>query len=237
MYVILDEQSNRSLARSQFFKVFNVQSPSAPCSLKTCAGVKETTGRRAGLPLPSLIECDYIQNNRDEIPTPNAAFHAYLKSLAHLIPDIDPQAPIMLLLGWDIIRVHKVRKQVNGPHNLPFAQKLDLGWVIVGNVCLGSVHRPPTDSAFYTNTTERGHPTLFDPCPNVFCVKEKYSDTQAANHLQTHPEEISNCDTDGLGHNIFKQTTELFQVAQVLNFESERPLSHFHEQNVQEWSC
>ncbi|XP_034384940.1 uncharacterized protein LOC117728244 isoform X1 [Cyclopterus lumpus] len=47
MYVILDEQSNRSLVRSQFFEVFNDQSPSAPYSLKTCAGVKKATGRRA----------------------------------------------------------------------------------------------------------------------------------------------------------------------------------------------
>ncbi|XP_034385776.1 uncharacterized protein LOC117729138 isoform X1 [Cyclopterus lumpus] len=221
MYVILDEQSNRSLLRSQFFEVFNDQSPSAPYSLKTCAGVKKATGRRAcgyivesldrtvSIPLPSLIECDDIPNNRSEIPTLNAAFHhAHLKSVAHLIPDIDPQAPIMLLLGRDIIRVHKVRKQVNGPHNLPYAQKLDLGWIIVGNVCLGRVHKPSTVNAFYTNTTERGRPTLFDPCPNMFRVKEKYSDTQATNHLQTHPEEISNCDVDSLGHNIFKQTKD-----------------------------
>lgn len=221
MYVILDEQSNRSLVRSQFFEIFNDQSPSAPYSLKTCAGVKKATGRRASgyivesldktvsIPLPSLIECDDIPNNRDEIPTPNAAFHhAHLKSVAHLIPEIDPQAQIMLLLGRDILRVHKVRKQVNGSHNLPYAQKLDLGWVIVGNVCLGRVHKPPTVSAFYTNTTERGRPTLFDPCPNVFRVKESYSDTQATNHLQPHFVEIPNCDVDSLGHNIFKQAKD-----------------------------
>ena len=63
-YVILDDQSNRSLARSSFFE---------------------------------------------------------------LIPEVDPTAEILLLLGRDIIRVHKVREQVNGPHNAPFAQCLDLG--------------------------------------------------------------------------------------------------------------
>lgn len=133
----MDEQSNRSLVRSQFFEVFNDQSPSAPYILRACAGVREQTGRRASayevgsldgtvrIPLPSLIECNDIPNNRDEIPTPTAALH--LKSVVHVIPDFDPQAPIMLLLVQDIIRVHKVHKQVNGSHNLPYAQKLDLG--------------------------------------------------------------------------------------------------------------
>ncbi len=155
LYAILDELSNRSLFRSQFFEVFSDQSPSAPYTLRACAGVKESAGRRASgyqvesldgtvrIPLPSLTECNDITNNRDEILTPNVDLHhAHLKSVAYLIPDIDPQSLIMLLLGWDIIRVHKVCKQVNGSHNLPYAQKLDLGWVIVGNVCLGSIHKP-----------------------------------------------------------------------------------------------
>ena len=178
LYAIMDEQSNRSLVRSQFFDMFNDQSPSAPYTLRTCAGVKQSAGRRASgyevesldgtvcVPLPSLIECNDIPNNREEIPTPEVALHhAHLRSVAHLIPDIDQQAPIMLLLGLDIIRVHKARKQVNGPHNLPYAQKLDLGWIIIGNVCLGHVHRPLTISTFHTNTIELQRPTLFDFCP------------------------------------------------------------------------
>ena len=171
--------------------MFSDQSPSAPYTLRTCAGVKETVGRRASgyeiesldgtvrIPLPSLIECNDIPNNRDEIPTPDVArSHPHLKSVAHLIPEQDPQAPIMLILGRDIIRVHKVRKQVNGSHNLPYAQKLDLGWVVVGNVCLGNVHKPLTIKTFHTNIIESKRPTLFQPCPNVFHVKEKYGDIQ-----------------------------------------------------------
>ena len=103
----------------------------------------ESLGGTVKIPLPSLIDCNDIPNNRDEIPTPNAALHhTHLKSVAHLIPDTDRQAPIMLLLGRDIIKVHKVRKLVNGSHNLPYAQKMDLGWVIVGNVCRSSIHKP-----------------------------------------------------------------------------------------------
>ena len=225
-YAILDEQSNRSLARSQFFDIFDDQSPSAPYSLKTCAGLKETIGRRANgykvesldgnisIPLPSLIECNEIPNNRAEIPTPNVALHhPHLKSIAHLIPELDPDAPILLLLGRDIIRVHKVRKQVNGPHDLPYAQKLDLGWVVIGNVCLGNVHTPLTVSAFYTNIGERQRPTLFEPCPNVFQVKERYSDIMIPTHPPAYPEEKLTCEADHVGCTVFRQTKNDNQVA------------------------
>lgn len=65
-----DDQSNMSLARSEFFDMFNIQGPAAPYTLTTCAGVAETAGRRAhgyivesadgkmSWPLPTLIECN-----------------------------------------------------------------------------------------------------------------------------------------------------------------------------------
>lgn len=226
LYAIMDEQSNRSLVRSQFFEMFRDESQSAPYTLRTCAGVKESSGRRASgyevesldgtlhVPLPSLIECNDIPNNREEIPTPEVALHhPHLKPVAHLIPDIDPQAPITLLLGRDIIRLHKVREQVNGSHNQPYAQKLDLGWVIVGNVCLGNVHKPLTVRTFHTNIAEGTRPTLFTPCPNVFHVKEKFSDVQTTNHLLTCCEDQFPCEADHLGCTVFRRTKDDNNVA------------------------
>ncbi|KAJ8364608.1 hypothetical protein SKAU_G00134390 [Synaphobranchus kaupii] len=76
MYAILDEQSNRSLARPEFFHIFDDNSVPSPNTLKTCAGITETAGRRAcgymiesieqkiNLPLPTLVECDEIPDNR-----------------------------------------------------------------------------------------------------------------------------------------------------------------------------
>ncbi|XP_055061241.2 uncharacterized protein [Misgurnus anguillicaudatus] len=209
LYAVMDEQSNRSLVRSQFFEMFHDQSPSASYTLRTCAGVKQSAGRRASgyevesldgavrIPLPSLIECNDIPNNREEIPTPEVALHHVdLRSVAHLI-----------------IRVHKVRKQVNGPHNLPYAQKLDLGWVIVGNVCLGNVHRPLTISTFHTNITERQRSTLFNACPNVFHVKERFSDTQATSEPPAYLEDQPICETDHLGCAVFRRNKDDNQVA------------------------
>lgn len=82
LYVILDDQSNKSLARSMFFDILNLKGPSSPYSLRTCAGTVETAGRRADslqiesmngktcLPLPTIIECNQMPHNRSEIPTP-----------------------------------------------------------------------------------------------------------------------------------------------------------------------
>lgn len=121
--------------------------------------MKETSGRRAEdfvveslngqvtIPLPPLIECNDIHDNRSEIPTPNAALsHPHLVKVAEHIPEVDPTAEILLLLFRDVIRVHKVREQVNGPQNAPFAQRLDLGWVLVGEVCLGNAHKPTVNT-------------------------------------------------------------------------------------------
>ncbi|XP_076862530.1 uncharacterized protein LOC143514793 [Brachyhypopomus gauderio] len=226
VYAILDDQSNRSLVTSHFFDVFSDSSLSSPYTLRTCSGVKQVSGRRATgyevesldgtvrLSLPSLIECNDIPNNRDEIPTPDVALHhPHLKSLAHLIPEVDPNAPIMLLLGRDILRVHKVRKQVNGTHNAPYAQKLDLGWVVVGNVCLGNVHKPPAVCTFFTATSELGRPSLFRRCPNVFHVKENYGGLSTSKHLPACLEEASMCEADHLGCSVFQRTKDDNQVA------------------------
>ncbi|KAI4897604.1 hypothetical protein NFI96_009502 [Prochilodus magdalenae] len=103
-YAILDDQSNRSLARSSVFEMFNIADNTSPYTLKTCAGVSEAVGRRArgfimesadektSLALPTLIECDQIPDNRAEIPTPAAVkYHPHLKSLISKIPPLDPE--------------------------------------------------------------------------------------------------------------------------------------------------
>ena len=111
--------------------------------------------------------------NKSEIPTPEVALaHTHLKHIAPHIPKLDPNAEMMILLGRDMIRVHKVRDQANGPHNAPFAQRLDLGWVIIGEVCLDNAHKP-TLSIFRTHVLQNGRPSLLTPCDNSISVKEK----------------------------------------------------------------
>nr|XP_055056164.1 uncharacterized protein LOC129440699 [Misgurnus anguillicaudatus] len=186
-YAILDDQSNKSLAKSTFFDKFNVIDHASPYTLKTCTGTSEILGRRAkgfiiesindgaSFTLPTLIECNELPDNRAEIPTPDAAWnHAHLKSVAHKIPPLDPDAEILLLLGRDIIEVHKVLEQRNGPRHAPFAQKLALGWVVIGDVCLDGAHKPCKVNTFKTSIFMNGRPSQTEPCENNIQIKEKF---------------------------------------------------------------
>lgn len=131
IYFILNDQSNCSLVRSDFFELFNIGTQPFLYSLKTCAGLVETSGRKAegckfldgktSLPFPPLIECNEILNDQSEIPTPDAAcHHPHLRVIAPHKPELDANAEILILLGRDIVRNHKVRQQVTGPHGAPF---------------------------------------------------------------------------------------------------------------------
>ncbi|XP_073763460.1 uncharacterized protein [Danio rerio] len=217
MYAILDDQSNVSLARSPFFDMFDQHGEVLPYTLKTCSGTVDKMGRRAhgfvieningkvSMPLPSLTECNQIPDNRSEIPTAKAAaVHPHLSHIAGEIPPLNPSADILLLLGRDVIRAHKVRRQVNGPHDAPYAQQLDLGWVIVGDVCLSGAHRPTVNS-YKTNILDNGRPSFLSPCKNRFYTKLKFTtDSPLVQSTQVK---------DELGKCIFKQTTEDEKIA------------------------
>lgn len=185
-YVILDDQSNRSLARTKFFTMFSDFGDKIDYSLSSCSGWSENQGRRSkdyciqaldGSPpieLPPLLECDQIPNQRDEIPTPDVTKHYdHLEDLYDLIPTIKPNVEILLLIGRDVPSVHHVLDQRLGvTRDDPFAQKLRLGWTIIGDVCLDGRHAPKLTSVCKTSIMPSGRPSIMIPCGNDFQVKE-----------------------------------------------------------------
>lgn len=54
----------------------------------------------------------------------------------------------------------------------PFTQRSDLGWVIVGDVCLGNAHKVNV-SVFKTNLLENGRPSYLTPCKSFIKLKDK----------------------------------------------------------------
>ncbi|XP_056410980.1 uncharacterized protein LOC130352649 [Hyla sarda] len=222
MYTVLDEQSNRSLAKTEFFDLFGDKGSPTPYTLKTCSGVVETTGRRANnyiiesldgktkVTLPTLIECDEIPDDMSEIPTPEVArHHPHLVRIADQIPALDPDAAIILLLGRDILKVHKVRKQYNGPHNAPFAQRLDLGWVIVGEVCLDGLHKPEKVNVYRTHLLQNGRTSCLCPCTNSLHIKERLVNPTHHRSIQRCMEDLASTgDTDELGCKVFERTRD-----------------------------
>jgi len=174
--------------------------------------VEPLTGKLS-IALPTLIESNNVPNSRVEIPTPEAAYHhSHMRAMADQIPALDDTAEILLLLGRDILQVHKVRRQYNGPVNAPFAQKHDLGWVIVGDVCLGGAHTPTEVNAFKTCIMDNGRLSYMRPCENLVKIKEDFSQTFQPNSSLPWPRSLKQQEAL-LGAKVFQRTEKDNQLA------------------------
>ncbi|XP_052761860.1 uncharacterized protein LOC128204486 [Mya arenaria] len=189
MYAVIDDQSNRSLVRPEFFDIFLGSFEEMAYSLTSCSGTVNTSGRRASgfivenldgtrcFELPPLTECTQIPDIRAEIPTPEVArAYPHLEDLAEKIPELDDQAPILMLIGRDLAEAHHVLKQRLGPNGCPFAQELSLGWVIIGETCLGKVHVPKMVCVNKTYIREPNRASIFPPCENSLLLKDSLTD-------------------------------------------------------------
>ena len=133
--------------------------------------------------LPTLIECNSIPRNKHEIPTPEMARRfPHLNDVANQIPQLDEIAEIDLLIGRDAPELLKVRDLRNGPRGAPWAQKISLGWTIIGQMRLdlvgGPVHvracRTSILAAYSMENLTETNDYRFLPCPNQFKVKESF---------------------------------------------------------------
>ena len=101
--------------------------------------------------LPQLVECANIPQDKREIVTPEMARQfPHLKEIAEEIPPYDPKAKVEILIGRDAPELLKIRESKNGPKGAPWAQKLDLGWTVSGQMCLDRVGGPIHISAHRT---------------------------------------------------------------------------------------
>ena len=78
---------------------------------------------------------------------------------------------LVLLVGRDLLKAHHVLDQRIGSDSAPYAQKVPLGWTIVGESCLRWCH--PSVNAFKTNILKSGRPSFLEPCTNDIEIKEK----------------------------------------------------------------
>ena len=134
-------------------------------------------------------------------PPDVARAHPHLHQIADQIPKVQSSVDILLLIGRDAPPLHKVRESRNGRGNSPWAQRLDLGWVILGNACLDSVHKPNNHSTFKTHILQDGRPSIFEPCSNLLHIEEP---TSANNHSRKESFFQGKFE-DGLAQNVFQQ--------------------------------
>ena len=197
VYAVMDDQSNASMVTPDLATKLKARDPPERYLLSTCNGERMVKyGHRVSgvlisandvtSKLPTLVECAHIPQDKSEIPTPDMVRRFdQLKNVADHIPPFDPHAKIQILIGRDAPELLKVRVSKNGPKGAPWAQKLDLGWTISGQVCLNRMGGPFHISARRTTLSTPEPLTRADdlpgggglavsPCPNHFQVKEDF---------------------------------------------------------------
>ncbi|XP_015756454.1 PREDICTED: uncharacterized protein LOC107335914 [Acropora digitifera] len=196
----MDEQSNSSLISSKLADELGVSGPEERYFLTACSGTKETKyGRRvtdvviqsisgATANLPTLIECGNIPQDKRGIPAPETARRfPHLQEIFNEVSPLDETADMHLLIGKDAPELLKVREFRNGPKRTPCAQRLSLGWTIIGQMCLdlagGPTHalvrRTSLLPGNFINSKRRiVEPQYYElvPCPKQLRVKESFNE-------------------------------------------------------------
>jgi len=138
--------------------------------------------------LPTLIECGNIPQDKREIPTMEMARRfPHLQEIADGIPPFEEAANIHLLIGRDDPELLTVWEFRNRPKGTPWAQRLSLGWTIIGQMCLdfagGPTHvlvRRTSLSVANLDHSKRRMviPQCYElvPCPKQLQVKESFTD-------------------------------------------------------------
>ena len=191
VYAIVDDQSNAALITTDLADKLSANGPEWKYYLSTCAREKEVRhGRRVtGLivrsvhgrtsKLPTLIECDDVPQDKEEIPTPEIAMqYHHLSDIADENPHLDDQVQVQLLIGRDAPELLKVRAFKSGPKGAPWAQKLVLGWTISGQILDftdGPIHVRARRTFVVTYAhlkmnTEEGFEIV--QCPNKLVLRE-----------------------------------------------------------------
>ncbi|XP_014677582.1 PREDICTED: uncharacterized protein LOC106817433 [Priapulus caudatus] len=108
----------------------------------TTLDTRWTSAGSSGINLStSVIKCE--ECGRDKHST--ALHFDYNEIKQPFSSSLEQDTQILLLIGRDLTEAHHVLDQRIGPKGSPYAQRLSLGWVIVGETCLGRVHRPFPD--------------------------------------------------------------------------------------------
>ncbi|XP_071147616.1 uncharacterized protein [Mytilus edulis] len=189
VYAAIDDQSNRTLITPELFDDLGIQGQHAQFNMSSCNGnstmkcrvadsicVRSIDGKST-FELQDVIECDSIPSELPEIATPEvASAYSHLHRISSCLPPLDPSIKVELLIGRDIPEIHHVQEQITGDKGEPFAQRLALRWVVIGEVCLGKVHAPNKISVRKTHVLNDGRCTTFPLCENNIEISDLKDD-------------------------------------------------------------
>ena len=136
-YVIIDDQSNKTLAKPELFDKLCVKGDKFDYCINSCSGTSFVSGRKlndctimsldneVSYKLPTVLEYDDMPGNKDEICLSEYACQfAHLSHVADNLPSLDTNAGVLMLIGRDLVDAHHVLEQVTGPPGTPLLNVL-----------------------------------------------------------------------------------------------------------------
>ena len=147
-YALLDDQSNAVLVKDSVFERLGIEASPTNIRVSTVLNKDQLIAssrvrdlevsdyhHQNSIRLPTAYTREDLPADDDDIPTRRAANQwDHLAHIAKHIPE-RRKVEIGLLIGRNVPQAMKTREVVNGKDNEPWAERYDLGWTIIGNVC------------------------------------------------------------------------------------------------------
>ncbi|XP_046544637.1 uncharacterized protein LOC124254832 [Haliotis rubra] len=119
-----------------------------------------------------LTSTRQAQNSTDHGGEERNSRRGYIIQCTQIVLFLWTPLKILLLIGRDVIETHLVLDQRIGTKGAPYAQRLPLGWVIIGETCLGKIHSPEVVNVNKIKVWNNGRTSLLTPCPDNFLARE-----------------------------------------------------------------
>lgn len=89
---------------------------------------------------------------------------------------LDCNGNVNLHIGRDLPYIYHVRDHISGSQSQTFPQRLPLGWVVIGEVCIVKVRPPKEVNVNKTNRLNDRRCDLFQVSHNIINVKKNNGD-------------------------------------------------------------
>ena len=164
-YALLDCQSNATFITEKLREELGIEGAKSHLLLSTLHEENEVIeshkvkgltvtnmNHQSSIPLPQAFTRQMIPFKSSQIPKPEVAMYwEHLKPIASELMPYRKDLEVGLLIGTNCPRAIKPRKIIPGSDNDPYGVRTDLGWGIIGRVCLSPLADSNEDHGVWTN--------------------------------------------------------------------------------------